>query len=172
MAIDVDLTPINDVTILTAINTPGGLVRDYMEDYAEDIKKRAIRSTIQRIGNGGKDYVANAATRGGTVGTYLASFYIYRLGSNQYEIHREVGNAAPHGVIVEEGRPTVRKVQRFSWVHAKVRTARKPGKKGGYELGASTPGKILNYRRTNRRKGKHIVQNAVRRASRARGITY
>jgi len=157
-------------SILIATNTKGGVVREYCEDYAQDIYVRAVRGTIKHVGNSGVGNPGDAATRGFVVGKFLAGWYISRVGSNRYQVAREIGNQADHARFVEEGTLTTRKPMAFSWVHAR---ARKAHPDGFWRYGDPAPANVIMlYRRRNRQKGRHILLNASRRASAKREIPF
>lgn len=126
-------------SVRLATNTPGGCVRDFVDDLVEEARNYAVAASP-------KNKVANAMHRGGVVGTYKASWRTDRRGSNGSNVQGRLSNDADHAIIVEEGRSAAFKWQKFSWT------------KWG--------GGIQSVRSTKARRGRHIAAKAIEKASR------
>lgn len=131
---------ISDVTIIAALNTPGGPVFRWRDETAE--------LTI-RIGQltGPINDPLNARHRGGVVGTYVRSFGYDRVGSNGHQVRATITNDCDHADIVELGRHHSSSFEIFSW------------------RSAVPPGAIIYSKRgTGGREGKHVLERAANAA--------
>jgi hypothetical protein len=107
MAADVQVN-ISGTAVIKALNTPGGAVREWVDDVAGDIT--AMARNLSPVNN-----PLNALHRGGDVGTYKASWSWNRRGSRGHTVAGRVENSANHATIVEFGRAASTKMQIFSW---------------------------------------------------------
>jgi hypothetical protein len=141
MASDVRVE-VDDIAIISALNTPGGGVYEWRDGVGHDIAMRAmITSPINNP--------LNAVHREGVVGTYKKSWAWGRQGSNGHRVRAIVFNSADHAEFVEFGRSASNKYQRFSWSrwNGDIRSV------GGVVEGRPRLG-------TRSRDGKHILRNA------------
>jgi hypothetical protein len=112
---------IREADVITALNTKGGAVREWVDEVGIDTLRNAEASAP--VNN-----PLNARHRGGVTGTYAASFRYDRRGSRGHRVIGRVTNNADHAIYVEEGRGaavtpfqgisnTGRPIggQRFSW---------------------------------------------------------
>lgn len=129
---------ITDRSVISACNTPGGVVFEWRDDVAEKITRAAI------IASPVNDPL-NAVHRGGEVGEYQRSWGFDRVGSNQHRVRATIYNGADHADIVEFGRRASFKSQVFSW--------------GEF----NPPGDIRRVGFTRSRPGNHILRDATNR---------
>lgn len=137
--------------IIRALNTPGGAVREFVDEVSLDTLRYAEADSP--INN-----PLNAQHRGGVTGTYFAGWRFDRRGSRGHRVLGRVFNIAEHAAIVEFGRgpavtPVISKTeggQRFSW--------------------SVWGGSIRRVGYTGPRAGKHVLRGAFRLARKANGI--
>lgn len=129
---------IDDRTVISACNTPGGVVYEWRDDVAVKITRAAIISSPVND-------PANAYHRGGRVGTFKASWAFDRAGSNQHRVQATIYNGADHAEFVEFGRGASRKSQTFAWTQF------------------PWPAIIRRVGYTGPRAGKHILRDATNR---------
>lgn len=136
---------ITDATVISALNTPGGLVFQWRNDTERAVLERCYATSPVND-------VANAAHRGGMVGEFKASWVTRRRGG-RHRVGFEIENFSDHAIYVEEGRGPSSKRQTFSWT----------------EWGGDT----RTVSGTRGREGQHILRNAVNRVlSSATGGAY
>jgi hypothetical protein len=127
---------INDATVISALNTPGGAVHEWRNDTEHDLLQWVFLTSPVND-------PLNAEHRGGVVGTYKASWVTRRQG-NGHRIGFQIENFADHAIYVEEGRRASWRWERFSW------TAHDP------------PGSIdVHARGTSGRDGRHILRDGT-----------
>ena len=136
MATDVRVL-IRGADVIRALNTPGGPVREYVDNIGKDTRR--IATATAPVND-----PLDAQHRGGVVGTYKASFRFDRRGSRGHRVIGRVTNSAGHADIVENGRSASHRWQRFSWT--------------------VWGGDIRRVDYTGAREGKHILRNALRQA--------
>lgn len=132
---------IDDATIISALNTPGGAVHEWRNETERMLLAQCrVQSPVNDV--------LNAMHRGGVVGEYAASWVTDRYG-NGHRIGFRIENFADHAVYVEEGRRGSAKTQTFSWTRwgGEIRTV-------GIGAGAVAFG-------TRPRDGKHILRDAA-----------
>lgn len=137
--------------IIRALNTPGGAVREFVDEVTNDTFVYAVDSSPVND-------PLNAQHRGGVVGTYAASWGTDRRGSRGHRVIGRVFNTADHALFVEEGRgpaftPIVKGVgggQRFSWT--------------------VWGGRIRKVPYTGARGGRHVLRNAFDLAKKMNGV--
>lgn len=136
---------IRSTDVIRALNTPGGAVREFVDEVSLDTLRYAEAASPVND-------PLNAMHRGGVVGTYLAGWRFDRRGSRGHFVLGRVLNIAKHADIVEFGRgpaytPIVSKEeggQRFSWT--------------------VWGGVIRTVDYTGPRDGRHILRDALRQA--------
>lgn len=142
---------ISTARVYSALHTPGGPVREWVKDRAEEIKTVAeMRSPV--------NHPLNALHRGGKVGIYKASWYTRFSGTNQHGTMFEVGNRANHAIFVEDGRRAAYAWQRFSWRKAQYAGPRKGSNREWYV--DPRPGRskfFVTTNLTNARPGRKIL---------------
>jgi hypothetical protein len=106
----------------------------------------------------------NAAHRGGKVGTYKASFKRTKRPVRQgiSVAYMRVVNTAAHASIVESGKPYVRKRQVFTWTKARKSGYQRPKGSGNWVKGRLDPGGMVSTRVVHARKGKKVLERALR----------
>jgi len=142
---------IKDAYVISALNTPGGLVAEWRNDTEAQLLERCfVTSPVNDI--------ENAVHRIPRVpGVYQKSWVTKRYG-NGHRIGFQIENFADHAIFVEEGRSASTKVQRFSWTgwHGEIRAV-------GFPWGTGTRG----------RDGQHILRDATNAVmARATGGSY
>lgn len=169
---------VTDRAIISALNTPGGAVYRWRDEVGRETKR--IAEGIAPINN-----PMNAEHRGGTVGTYQASFGFDRRGSSGHHVVARVTNDSDHADIVEFGRSSSSKMQVFSWAEFGGATVRVggPGSISSFLQGKRTvsrrqaleafignlPPKI--GKSTQAREGYHILSRALVGAMGSQGIS-
>lgn len=172
---------VSDSLIYEAVMAPGGDANKWLKDLNR--KAGTLAKSTAPV-----DDPANAATRGGVVGTYKASFGGGVRNAGMTLLVGEVYNRSDHAVYVEEGRRHTRKRQVFTWTGARknikqtrtvsgrgavIRTGvRQPlsTSGGGAYRTVPNPGGWVSTPRTKARKGKHILKNAVNAVLVSEGI--
>lgn len=149
MASEVDVQ-ITDRAIITALNTPGGAVFEWRDETMQQIRDHAFA-------NSPVNDPMSAEHRGGEVGTYKASWSTSRAGSGAHTVRATIANSADHADIVEYGRSSSTRYQRFTWAavdggQVEVAGGRRFKKK---------PGTVLVLSKTGFRFGDLVLHNAV-----------
>lgn len=129
---------INDATIISALNTPGGLVAEWRNDTEAKLLARCYETSPVND-------VLNAVHRDGVVGEFQRSWVTRRQG-NGHRVGFQIENFADHAIYVEEGRSGSTKIQVFSWTgwHGDIRAVGFPWRSG-----------------TRPREGQHVLRNAA-----------
>ena len=102
---------VNDATVISALNTPGGAVFEWRNETEAAVLAQAfMTSPINDPANTRHD------TKGfrPPVGTYKASWVTRRQG-NGHRVGFAIENFADHAIFVEEGRGPSTGWERFSW---------------------------------------------------------
>jgi len=100
---------INDATVISALNTPGGLVADWRNDVERDLLERVyLDSPVNDVLN-----TLHDETRP-PVGDFQRSWVTNRHG-NGHRIGFTIENFSEHAIFVEEGRSGSTRIQVFSW---------------------------------------------------------
>lgn len=166
-------------TIVTAINTPGGITYEWRDERAKGIINRA-KATSPR------NKVANAKHRGGITGTYRKMWRWERGRGSDVVLRAIIRNRAAHAVFVEVGRSMSFKYQRFSWTRwdGQIRYIGKPPSaifeglpKSRAKRGPALAARLIAWqraarrgedvgtpwggRKTGARKGKNVLRNAI-----------
>lgn len=171
--------PVTQRTIVTAINTPGGIVYEWRDERAKAIRDRGrVKSPVNKKGN--------AMHRGGVTGTYRRMWRWERGRASTVVLRAVIRNRADHATYVEFGRRMSREYQKFSWTRwdDQIRYIGKPPKNiwAGLPKSASKRGMAFKARidawakaamtdhslptpwggrKTAARPGKHILRNAI-----------
>jgi hypothetical protein len=160
MARDVQVE-ISSAAIITALNTPGGAVRNWSEATARRIRVRAIALTP--VNN-----PLNAIHRGGKVGEMKAGWRFNNIGTNGHRVRATIFNIADHAYWVEFGRDRSFKREVFTWQHAYVRTrtrrasnSRRLGRYKVTKQRIEMGGWVYAPNGTGGYKGKAVLLNAV-----------
>jgi hypothetical protein len=132
---------VSDATIISALNTPGGLVFDWRNETENDLLVRCVADSPVND-------VLNQLHREGTApppGEFQRSWVTRRQG-NGHRVGFQIENFADHAIYVEEGRSGSTKVQVFSWTgwHGDIRAVGFPWRSG-----------------TRPREGQHVLRNAA-----------
>lgn len=103
--VEVDIT---DISVIKALNTPGGAVFEWRDDSAVAIVRRATFTSPVND-------PFNATHRNWVIGTYIAAWGFDRKGSNGHQVRATIYNGAPHADLVEFGRSPSFRRERFGW---------------------------------------------------------
>lgn len=131
---------INDATVISCLNTPGGLIYEWRNAREREVLDWAFT-------NSPVNDELNAVHRplAPPPGTYKASWVTKRQG-NGHRIGFQIENFADHAIFVEEDRSGSTKIQVFSWTgwDGDIRAVGFPWQTG-----------------TKRRDGRHVLRNAA-----------
>lgn len=121
----VTFNTINTVSIWKALNAPGQPVSDYTEKISKKVMRLAIAGSPV-------NHPENAMRPGHhPPGLYKASWRHVPARSNSLsQVAFAVTNLANHAMVVEKGKPYVRKRQVFTWQHARESRLLKSGRYG------------------------------------------
>jgi hypothetical protein len=138
---------INDATVISALNTPGGEVYEWRN-------KVEAKLLFEVFEDSPVNDVANALHRKAPVGEFQRSWVTRRQG-NGHRLGFQIENFADHAIYVEEGRSASTKPQRFSWAAwgGEIGWVGSPLPKGAVSWGRGTSARL----------GYHILRDATNR---------
>lgn len=127
---------VSDLTVISALNTPGGAVFEWRDKVAAMVVAEATATA--RVGS-----IMNQIHRVPTIGEWQRSFGMDRVGSNGHRVRATIYNGSGHAWWMEEGRMPSGGWERFAWRGANGRIIIRPHGTRGFR-GDHTLRKAVN----------------------------